>query len=332
MRRWIAVVVLTVCSIGRLSTGHEEPPGSLVVTKNWVRFDLVLGRITATQIRGGQRNCSQNSGADESTRELLSVTCTGDAPSVRYELMDPNQWLIVEVLNRNQVLVLREPQPGTATVRLEFVQPADGSIRVLLGDKQQPLAAVSADSLWHLMLAEPELCRQELMPILDLLRPHWKLMELANQVETNLLRAATDGDGVSAARLLELVKALDSPRFAERQLADQQIRTLGVSVLRQFKQLDRTSLTREQRQRIEQIERKLAVPKADTRERVVAWLLNDESVWLSMLSRREADKRQIAAARLSETHPAAHTFDPFADEKQRRKQIDALRLRISARR
>jgi len=130
----------------------------------------------------------------------------------------------------------------------------------------------------------------------------------------------------------ELVKRLKSPHFVDRQHADQQLRVLGVVVLSQFKQLERATLTREQRHRIDRIEKDMAVLKADTPERIVAWMLNDQAVWLSMLSRQDAAKRQIAAARLSEVHPAAKKFHPLAEETQRRKQIDALRLRISARR
>lgn len=332
MRRWIAVALLMVSLTGRISTGHEPPQSSLVAQKNWVRFDLVLGRITATQIRGGQANSAQNSGTTEACRELLSVTGNGNAPSIRYELTDSSQCLIVEIIRRNEVLILREPQPGAATARLEFVQPREGHIKVLVGDPQQPLATVSAESIWHLLLSEPELCRQELLPILKLLRPQWKLVESANQIEADLFRAATDDDGVSLAHVRDLVKALDSPRFADRQLADQQLRALGVVVLTHFQQLDRLTLTREQRQRIDHIEKNMAVLKADTPERVVAWMLNDQSVWLSLLSRRDVAKRQIAAARLSETHPAALAFDPLAEEAHRRKQIEALRPRISARR
>ncbi|HJN12782.1 MAG: hypothetical protein QGG09_12745 [Pirellulaceae bacterium] len=333
MRRWIAVVVLTISLIGRISTGHEQPPSSLLVNKNWVRFDLVLGRITATQIRGGHRNCIQSSGATETRRELLSVTAGGSsAPSIRYELTDSNQWLTVEIVRRNEVIILREPQPGTETVRLEFVQPREGNIRVVVGDPERPTATVSSDSVWHLLLSEPELCRQELMPIFDLLRPQWNLMGSTNQIEDNLFRAAAKGDVISLAHVRQLVNRLKSPKFVDRQHADQQLRALGVVVLSQFKQLERATLTREQRQRIDRIEKDIAVLKADTPERIVAWMLNDQSVWLSMLLRQDAVKRQVAAARLSEVHPAANKFDPLAEETQRRKQIEALRLRISARR
>jgi len=76
----------------------------------------------------------------------------------------------------------------------------------------------------------------------------------------------------------------------------------------------------------------MAVLKADTPERIVAWMLNDPTVWLSMLSRQDAGKREAAADWLFEVHPSANKFDPHAEETKRSEQIDALRLRISARR
>jgi hypothetical protein len=333
MRRWIALAVLTVNLIGSVSTGHEQAHTSLVVKKNWVRFDLVLGRITATQIRGGHRNCTQKSGDKSSKHELLSVTAGINTPSsIRYELTDNNQWLTVAILKRNEVVILREPRPGSATVRLEFVQPGEGQITLTLGDPERPDVMVSSDSIWHLLLSEPELCETELIPILALLRPHWNLTESASQIEEDLFRAAAKSDGGSLEHVRALVKGLKSSRFVDRQRADQQLRAMGVVVLAQFKQLEQATLTREQRQRIQRIETDLAVQKADTPERIVAWMLNDPTVWLSMLSRQDAGKRKAAADWLFEVHPSANKFDPLAEETQRREQINALRLRISARR
>lgn len=332
MRRWIAVVALAVSLIGRSSAGHDQQPErSLVVRKSWVRFDLILGRLTATQIRGGQKTCSQKSGPDDSRHELLSVTGGGPTPSIRYERVDKEQWLTVEILKRNEVFIRRQPQPGSQTTRLEFVQPRQGPVKVVVGDPDQPLVEVSAASLWHLLLAEPELCTAELLPTLELLRPHWNLIAQATRIESELFLAANRSSGQSLTEVRDLVTALGSPEFAQRQLADRQLRAMGVVVLTQFKQLDRSTLSREQRQRIDRIESDLIVLRADTPERIVAWLLNDQSVWLSMLSRGDATKRQVAAARLSAAYPAAHQFDPLAEEAQRRKQIDALRLRISSR-
>ncbi len=333
MRRWIAVAVLAVSLIGRTSTGHEEARTSLILKKDWVRFDLVLGRITATYIRGGHRNCTRNSGDENPRRELFSVTAGSNSPpSIRYELTDNNQWLTVAIRKRNEVVILREPRPGSETIRLEFVQPREGRITVTLGDPERPLTMVSSDSLWHLLLSEPELCRQELLPILGLLRAHWNLMESVDQIENDLFRAAAKGDSGSLADVRRLVKGLKSPQFVDRQRADQQLRAMGVVVLAQFKQLERATLTREQRQRIDRIEKDMAVMKADTPERIVAWMLNDPTVWLSMLSRQDAGKRKAAADWLFEVHPSANKFDPLAEETKRREQIDALRLRISARR
>jgi len=331
MRRWNALVVLVVCLMGQTSSGHEKPTSSLVAQTNWVRFDLVLGRITATQIRGGQRNCSRATD-DDTCRELLAVTDSRNAASFRYELTDRHQWLTVEVMKRNNVHIVREPQPGSDGVRIEFVQPHEGNIKVRVGDSEHPSATISAESLWHLMLAEPELCQAELQPIFEWLRPHWGLTESARRIEASLFRAASDGNGASLSHVRDLVDELDSASFSQRQQAERKLRAMGVVVLRQFKQLDRTSLTREQRHRIDRLSHDLAVKKADTPERIAAWLLNDQTIWLSMLTRHDVSKRQIAASQLAETHPVANRFDPLAEESQRRKQIDALRLRISARR
>ncbi len=332
MRRWIALSVFALSLMGRVSTGHEQPSCSLVVAKNWLRFELILGRLTATQLRGGQQKCVQQTSVSGGRRELLSVTGNSNAPSIRYELTDGTQRLTIEVIEGNEVRMLREPQPGAELLRLEFLQPSSGNVKLQVGDPEHPIASETAASVWHLLLAEPELCRQELMPIFDLLRPHWRLQESVERIEANLIAAATGGDGVSAANVRELVAKLDSPKFAQRQRADQQLRAMGVVVLTQFKQLDRTVLTREQRHRIDRMTNDMAVLRADTPERIVAWMLHDQAVWLSMLSRSDANKRQVAADRLCESHPAASRFDPFAEEAQRQRQIDTLRLRISTRR
>ncbi len=332
MRRRIALVVLAASLLGRVSAGDQNEPRSLFAKKHWVRFDLVLGRLTATQIRGGRQNCLLDASSTGGPRELLSVTGESHAPAVSYERTDRHQRLHVEILGRNRVTIRREAQPGSETVPLEFVQPQQGPVSLRLGAPNAVVADVEAKSLWHLLLAEPVLCRHQLLPVLKLLRPHWRLMESAERIETSLLRAAAEGDAVTLAHVRELVDALDQPQFQARRRADQQLRSLGILVLARLEQLDRTTLTREQRQRIERIERDLALMKVDSPERIAAWMLNDTSVWLAILSRGDVEAQQLAASRLAETEPTATQFDPRADAAQQRRQIETLRLRISARR
>ena len=49
---------------------------------------------------------------------------------------------------------------------------------------------VRGETVWYLLLAEPELCRQHLLPLLEMLRSDWRLVETAQAIESQMLRIA----------------------------------------------------------------------------------------------------------------------------------------------
>ena len=80
--------------------------------------------------------------------------------------------------------------------------------------------------------------------------------------------------------------------------------------------------------RLYAIVRRQANAAADSPERVALWLVDDEQIWVTLLSQPDAEKRHLAVLRLMEIRPEATNFDPYGDELYRQKQLAQLRLAL----
>jgi hypothetical protein len=185
---------------------------------------------------------------------------------------------------------------------------------------------IAAPGFWHLMLAEPDTCRKHLVPLLELVRPDWRLESKARQLEEALFAVARSGKLPDAARLRQLVRRLRHPKFERRQEADRHLREMGQSVLAFLERLDEQTLDTEQRTRIRRIRQSLTVTDGDTPVRVASWLADNSHVWLALLDRADADKRSTAANHLELICGQPLPFDPLASDIDRRRQIDQLRI------
>ena len=78
---------------------------------------------------------------------------------------------------------------------------------------------VQGESVWYLLLAEPELCRQHLLPLLNMLRGDWHVVETAQAIESQMLRIAGEYRPENLRRWNRMVADLASDRFIVRQAA-----------------------------------------------------------------------------------------------------------------
>lgn len=327
MWRWNTMVVaLMLVQFCTLISNAEDSIESLASRHEWTRFEVVLGRITAFHLRGGQDHCSSDPESNDLPRETISVNGDAAAPAFRYERFESDQTLTVDIINRSQVEIRRQSNANPKQVSLHFVQPARGPLQLTVQDGDD-LDTYTARSIWHLLLAHPEASRDHLLPMLAVLRTDWRLIERTSRIEAELFESAAK-PVISPREIVMAVSDLDSYHFGERQAADRRLRSWGVAVLPYLSRLDRGTLSVEQRLRLRRIHDDLAAPMADSAERVAAWLSNDNAVWLALLSHTEPSKREVAAIRLAEIYPGIVRFDPFADEPLRSKQIARLRSRL----
>ena len=72
---------------------------------------------------------------------------------------------------------------------MEFNQPNTGDLELVVGTGETQ-TSVRGPTLWHLLLAKPDLCREHLVPLLENLRPGWGLARMAEQIEDTLCKVA----------------------------------------------------------------------------------------------------------------------------------------------
>lgn len=310
--------VLTV-----LGQDRSEPP--LPAQCQVVRFEIIMGRLTALHLNAGQTRASRGSNVDNESRESMQVNCEGPTPLVRYERHTATQRVVIEFNNGSRVSMKKEPVAVEAPGYFELQQLPNGQLTVAVGSGDQK-RTWTATSYWHLLLAEPHLCQQEIIPLLKLLRPTWDFSDAAERIETALYQAAHSGDIVTRSQLADLVGELGHDEFQRRQAADQQLRLFGPTVLPYFTTLDPTLLNGEQRQRINRIRETMLNAAPDTPERIAHWLVDDEQIWITLLAHQDPEKRHLAALRLMQINPNMANFDPYGDEQYRTAQLAQLKL------
>jgi hypothetical protein len=322
-RNAVVVALLVVHEVAGTSPGQERPAGSLLSTSRWVHFELVLGQITTVAITCGQCRSPEDGGSASDVQEALSICGEGTSRSVTYERNDPQQSLKLEAANGTRIIISREPRNDSSLEPVRFVQTSRGNVSLVIGRPPSQRQRQAA-SLWHLVLAEPDACRQYLIPLLQVLRPDWQLLESAEQIEANLCRARAS-PAIPRDRIVQLVAQLDNPNFQSRQSADREIRSFGVLVLPYLAGLETSRLSCEQRTRVRRIRDDLAALTPDNSERVATWLLHDEQLWRQWLAHPDPSRREAAARGLAGMFPGDRSFDRATDETYGHPEIARLR-------
>ncbi|MGQ9576670.1 MAG: hypothetical protein ACUVUC_15285 [Thermoguttaceae bacterium] len=317
-----------VLAWGQRAAGQAPPLSTRLadaVRHSWIQFQLSSGRVVLKPIRRLQTSTSSTI---DSRRERLTVRTAGPDPAIDYELTTPDQQLSVRFTAANRLEIRRIPKGDSRIVPIEFQQPAAGPVWLKVGGSEP--REHQAPSLWHLFLAEPALCREQLAPLLNYLRPDWDLPTTAEQIAALLVQSASGGSSPDHKRWAELVKQLGDDRFAKREAADRQLREAGRAVVAYLQQLDPSRLDAEQQFRIRRIILALTDTGADdTPEQVAAWLLYDPAAWLTLLCHQTEATRRAAARQLEVLLGNPIEFDPAADPQTRARQIDTLRARLS---
>lgn len=260
----------------------EEDSQELIGRLQEVQFAIVSGRIVAYS---NQTGTTSHDLVDQATgrREQIRIDGTSGIPSVRYQLSDPKEELTIDLADGDQ-LTIRRTTKDRALHGVEFTQPKRGELTLTIGEGEQRRVFHGA-SLWHLALAEPDVCRTDLFPLLEVMSTRWHLKPMLAAIEESL------DHGSSPRRLADRrlwstwVAGLGSPSFAARQAAQQKLENAGPAVVPFLENLDQRHLDAEQRSRIRELAADLDDTSEDRAERVIAWLAADPDIWLSQLSR-----------------------------------------------
>jgi hypothetical protein len=327
--RWHATICALCALLCAVTARAQQPPAPFAPSKvnaerlRWLEYRMVAGRVTATSAYPEGMNVSFGPSLIRGRlREYLQLWILKDRASVRYDLAGDGQRLSI-VLDQNGDFSLHRAR-GEGGFEIRFLQP-DGGRLSLAVIEQNAERSVQGDSFWHLYLAEPELVRRHLIPDLELLRASWQLAATGWAIEEALVERATHPRPLDTKLWARLVDELASPQFAKRQSAQRQLFQIGQVILPYLERLDRSRLDAEQASRVDMLVDALAVNYEDNADRIATWLAADERIWLSLLSRREAAKRRVAARQLEVLAGHPIEFDPDGAAETRQRQLDALK-------
>ncbi len=302
------------------------PSGSIASRLRAVQFEIVAGRLTATSLNLGAN--WNNNVSDGVRRERLTLDLTNADPNLRYELVDKNMEISLEVTDGEKFLIRHVRKEDQGTRSMEFAQSPQKDLTLSLETPEGKRVA-SGPTLWHLLLAEPELTKQLLAPILEILKPGLRLATVTDAIEDGLCQNARLQRTVDRKHWIAWVDDLASPNYADRQAAERELLDTGRDALPFLRGFERAKLDAEQWRRIRNIIAALDNQQGDSVEQTVALLAGDARAWLSLVNRDDESKRRLAMEQLASITGQPIDFDPAAEASVRRKQYEALLERFT---
>lgn len=344
----ISLALLLVVGVGDAAGQRLQMNENLARQLEQVELQVVSGRIlSASPTPGGRLSSTTNV---DDRREQLTIDFGDGRPAIDYYLgtdseqitirlgalvdarlifppPDPNA-VAAEIEAGLGRLVIRRTPRSESTVAVQFVQLPGHSLTLSVGSGEHR-QVYRAATLWYLLLSEPEVAEEHLLPLLDLLRPNWRLMDTVAEIEHALMRGVELDIVPDRSDWATLVDELADDRFSVRRQADLRLRGMGPAIVPFLESLDREQLDAEQQFRIRRI---LALYHRQETEDVPARLgslaVSDPRAWLALLNREERSQRQLAANQLSRLLGEPIDFDPNASEELRAAQIERLRNRF----
>jgi hypothetical protein len=300
---------------------------NLLASVKWLKLEIAGGRLSLRSDRCTQSRLRAESPEQAAVRQSLAVEMAPRGIVLRYERADAAGHVQLEADERRLTLSRLAAEPASsASCDVRYVQPASGKITLTLGGPRP--RTIAADDLWQLLLAERELCREHLLPLLVEVAPQWDLDGTLDAIERRLVAGAGRDVLTELQQWQRWVDELASPEFVHRQAADRDLRGCGQPVLAFLRQCEARrgagQLDAEQRRRVRAILIDLPDGRADCAQRVASWLAGDRRVWLALLSRGDLEQRIAAAEHLSRLCNKPVAFNPEAPPPERDAQLAAL--------
>jgi hypothetical protein len=326
----LAISVFTVLPVAaQWAPGVERGgrPGSLAAHAQWAQFQIVGGRITADSPNLGQTMTSSATHGDR--KESISISHSDGSLLVNYELSTPLAQTSIVIEGRGTASIRRVPRGDSTDPAVHFRQLAGRRMMLTVGEGPDE-RTIEGPTLWHLLLADPNLARERLLPLLALIQNEWSLAEDLEKVEQGLFRGGAARQAPDRQAWAALVAGLSSNRYAARQAADRKLRAGGPAIVPFLRSLDFAQLDAEQQHRIRRMVADLAEgDESDTPLRVTRWLVWDPHLWFLLLARDDEAVRRVAAEQLSLLLDEPIDFDPAAALDVRQAQIERLRPRFA---
>lgn len=327
----IACGLAAVAAAAAPAAAQIHRPLADVLRHGCLQFSVVSGRIV---VAGFPYGVISNTTNVAGRIERLSVSGNSGRPSIDYELTTPQGEAFHFQVKHGDGITARHTPPAESAaappVTAEYRQATTGPVTLTVGSGSDA-QVFRAASLWHLLIDQPEACRQHFGPMLNYLRSDWGLPAKAAEIEQELLNTVGSSNRLERQRWTALVAQLGNDRFATREAADRQLRAIGLAVLPFLQGCETAQLDPEQRFRVRRIIAALTRDNEDDHVvQAASRLSGDPHVWLSLLARPTLATRQIAAGQMAELLGGPIAFNPAAAEDVRKQQIEALRHQLSA--
>ena len=332
MRLWLSWFAAVVCGL-IVSTAEAQFGNNLVANTSlasrlrWVQLEVIGGRLTTSSLHVGT-NMNSTTVGEGGRRERLTIDLTNPSPNVNYELTDKTREMQVSIADGEQISIrnLLKGDQGTRSIVFTQFPHKDLSLSIEGPDGKR---TVTGPTLWHLLLAEPEVTQTMLAPTLEMLRPGWKLSTVTDAIEETLVRNARLQRKSDRHRWEQWVENLSSQRYSDRQAAERELTETGREVLPYLRGLDRNSLDAEQWRRTRNVIASLDGEQGDSVDQIVTLLAGDARAWVSLLNRDDESIRRVALEQLRSMTGEAIEFDVAAAPEARAAALQKLRERFS---
>lgn len=309
---------------------EAEQLGQLFWRTDFVRFEIILGRITARNACHGKARIATMGDLDQGAGETLTLRVLEGAPRIRYELVRDGETF---TLSANDVDRLHfEKRTADGALHIRFDQQPGEDVRLIVRDKGRE-TILHAPSVWHLWLRDSQTCSRYLQPCLAVLRPHWQLSKQITELEEQLFAFRgpyflPDRDSPFEVNYETWLKQMSDDRYAVRQAAYVRFLQAGIAAKPFLDHLDLRRLDGEQRMRVRKLRKSMVFRSEDTVSRVASWLRDDRWVWFAYLNDRHPSKRRLAYSHLKRICGDSLRYDPEAEADLRESQLTVLQQRV----
>lgn len=256
---------------------QAQSPANLLTRGGGIPCQIVMGRIQLNQQRGLTARSENIEHEPSRERQTLCIQTNAGQSVIRYEAHTAREHFALDFNSQGELRISQEQHDAAAPQRVVFVQSPGSDLRVEITqgkDRQE----IQAATLWHLLLLEPEISTEHVLPLLARLHPDWKLAVQAKEVEQSLLQMAQTQDIPATKRTVALLTSLSATEFSQRQTAYRELRAIGPTLLPHLAQLDQRQFDAEQRKRVAELREELTSSTPDTPPRVARWLSGDQKL------------------------------------------------------
>jgi len=322
------IVLLTLCTTPLAAQELRISPGFSSHLR-LVEIAITGGRITiANKFDEDRRIFGNTSSNGRLNKEQMRIEINQAlVPRLEYENRNNPLQVAISLDGEGSATFEREGQTDSPYTRVRLEQRVGQPLRLSLSSESEQHTFV-APMLWHLFLAEPEICSRNLAPMLQMLRPEWNLMRETELLREALLEHGATSDPAAAQQYQRWVDELGSPRFATRRQAERRLAAAGQPAALFLEMLDLRVLDAEQRYRIGRLlSRQQAREAGDTPRRLAYRMAGDIETWLALMQGSNLDQRRAASEILGQLVADPLEFDPEASPEKRREQIAAIRAK-----